>query len=163
MLFVVGQIELQRWAEAELRDELFGRAIECLQRSAEIYDRLDSIDLLPVLIAIAEAILAVDEPDAAMLLFQRVLVDARKAAWQQHGPEHADGLCARACFGLAECALVQRRMDEARAHLERSLALTTRYALDANRRDLLASIADTFERGLGNEIQARRLRKALGV
>jgi len=113
------------------------------------------------LITLAEAILAIDEPAAAILLYQRVLVEARKAAWQQHGAEHADGLCASACFGLAECALVQRRHDDARTHLERALALTTRYALDATRRDLLDAIADAFERGLGDELQARRLRKAL--
>ena len=160
-LFVCGQIELHRWASGAPGDDRFTRALDALERAAAIYDRLDSIDLLPVLIAIAEAIVAVGEPAAAVLLYQRVLVEARKVAWQQFGAEHADGLCARACFGLAECALVERRHDDARAHLERALALTTRYALDATRRDVLASIADAFERGLGDELQARRLRKQL--
>jgi hypothetical protein len=90
-----------------------------------------------------------------------VLVDARKSAWQQHGAEHADGLCARACFGLGEHAFAERRHDDARAHLERALALTTRYALDAARRDLLEELADAFDRFLGDELQARRLRKTL--
>lgn len=160
-LFVCGQIELHHWASGAPGAERFGKALDALERAAEIYDRLDSIELLPVLITLAEAILAADEPASALLLYQRVLVEARKTAWQQHGAEHADGLCASACFGLAECALVQRRHDDARAHLERALALTTRYALDATRRDLLDAIADAFERGLGDELQARRLRKAL--
>jgi len=160
-LFVCGQIELDHWASGAPGDGRFHKAVDALERAAEIYDRLDSIELLPVLITLAEAILAIDEPAAAILLYQRVLVEARKAAWQQHGAEHADGLCASACFGLAECALVQRRHDDARTHLERALALTTRYALDATRRDLLDAIADAFERGLGDELQARRLRKAL--
>lgn len=162
-LFVCGQIELHRWAAGTPGDERFANALDALERAAEIYDRLDSIDLLPVLLALAEAVLAIEEPNAAVLLYQRVLVEARKAAWQQHGAEHADGLCARACFGLAECALVERRLDDARAHLERALALTTRYALDATRRELLESIADAFERGLGDELQARRLHKMLGA
>ena len=98
---------------------------------------------------------------SAILLYQRVLVEGRRTAWQLHGPELADALCARACFGLAECALLERRVDDARAHLERALALTTRYALDADRRALLVRIADVFEIGLGDELQAHRVRKAL--
>jgi tetratricopeptide (TPR) repeat protein len=160
-LFVCGQIELHRWASGVPGPERFANALDALERAADIYSRLDSIDLLPVLISLAEAILAIDDAPSAKLLYQRVLIEARKAAWQQHGAEHADGLCARACFGLAECALVERRHDDARSHLERALALTTRYALDATRRDVLASIADAFERGLGDELQARRLRKML--
>lgn len=160
-LFVCGQIELHRWAAGVPGPDRFETALASLERAAEIYDGLDSIDLLPVLITIADAILAIDDPASATLLYQRVLVEARKAAWQQHGAEHADGLCARACFGLAECALVERRHDDARAYLERALALTTRYALDASRKDQLEAIADAFARGLGDELQARRIRKLL--
>jgi tetratricopeptide (TPR) repeat protein len=159
-LFVCGQIELHRWAAGQPGDR-FNNALDALERAAEIYQRLDSIDLLPVLNTLADAILAVGESQSAALLYQRVLIEARKAAWLQYGAEHADGLCARACFGLGECALVERRLDDARAHLDRALALTTRYALDQTRRDLLATIADTFERGLGDELQAARIRKQL--
>jgi hypothetical protein len=160
-LFVCGQIELHHWTEGATNDDHFENAFSALQQSADIYERLDSIELLPVLITIAEACAAMNELGAAVLLYQRVLVDARKSAWQQHGAEHADGLCARACFGLAECAFVERRNDDARTHLERALALTTRYAIDATRRDLLEALADAFERWIGDELQARRLRKSL--
>lgn len=160
-LFERGTIELHRWASGVPGDEQFANALAALERAADIYDQLDSIELLPVLCTLAEAVLAVEEPQASILLYQRVLVEARKAAWQEHGAEHADGLCARACFGLAECALVERRHDDARAYLERALALTTRYALDVDRRETLAAIADAFERGLGDELQARRIRKSL--
>ena len=44
-------------------------------------------------------------------------------------------------------------------HLARALALTTNYALDATRRDTITSIAVAFERGLIDQLQARRLRK----
>ena len=98
---------------------------------------------------------------SAIVLYQRVLVEARRSAWRANGTEIADALCARACFGIAECALVERRLDDARAYLERALALTTRYALDSDRRALLVRIAEAFERGLGDELQARRLRKLL--
>ena|SRR5688572_7081576 len=98
---------------------------------------------------------------SAIVLYQRVLVEGRRTAWQVHGPELADGLCARACFGLGECALAENRIDDARANLERALALTTRYALDLDRRALLSRIADAFEFGLGDELQAHRIRKQL--
>jgi tetratricopeptide (TPR) repeat protein len=98
---------------------------------------------------------------SAIVLYQRVLVEARRTAWGGGGPEVADALCARACFGLAECALAERRFDEARAYLERALALTTRYALDSDRRALIVRIAETFEHGLGDALQANRLRRML--
>lgn len=98
---------------------------------------------------------------SAIVLYQRVLVEGRRTAWQVHGPEHADALCARALLGLGECALLESRADEARAHLERALALTTRYALDMDRRALLVRIAEAFEYGLGDELQAARIRKML--
>ena len=160
-LFACGQLELHRWTEGAPGNDHFERACKALQSSAAIYERLDSIELLPVLITIAEACAAIGDRATAVLLYQRVLVDARKAAWQQHGAEHADGLCARACFGLGEHAFAERRHDDARAHFERALALTTRHALDAARRELLEELAVAFDRYLGDELQARRIRKAL--
>ncbi|MDQ3339645.1 MAG: hypothetical protein M4D80_31145 [Myxococcota bacterium] len=160
-LFVCGQIELHHWTAGAPDDDHFENAFRSLSQAADIYERLDSIELLPVLITIAEACAAIGESASAVLLYQRVLVDARKSAWQQHGAEHADGLCARACFGLGEHAFKVRRHDDARAHFERALALTTRYALDPARRELLEELADAFDRCLGDELQARRLRKAL--
>ena len=72
---------------------------------------------------------------SAIVLYQRVLVEGRRT--------------------------VERRVDDARANLERALALTTRYSLDLDRRALLARIADAFEFGLGDELQAHRIRKQL--
>jgi tetratricopeptide (TPR) repeat protein len=160
-LFQRGQRELHHWAVGTPGNDHFDRAFESLHEAAGIYERLDSIELLPVLITIAEACAAIGESASAVLLYQRVLVDARKSAWQAHGAEHADGLCARACFGLGEHAYAERRHDDARAHFERALALTTRHALDATRRELLEELADAFARCLGDELQARRIRKAL--
>ena len=160
-LFLRGQRELHDWAVGTPGNDHFEHAWESLQSSADIYERLDSIELLPVLITIAEACAAIGESASAVLLYQRVLVDARKSAWQQHGAEHADALCARACFGLGEHAYAERRHDDARGHFERALALTTRYAVDATRRELLEELAEAFDRCLGDELQARRIRKAL--
>ena len=73
--------------------------------------------------------------------------------------EQADAISARTCCALADGALAQRRHDDARSYLERALALSTRYASTPARREMLADIADAFERGLGDELQARRIRK----
>jgi hypothetical protein len=131
-------------------DDLFGDAMDALDRAATVYEELGLIDFYTCLLTMAEALRFVEEHAGAEGIYARIARELSDEKWGSPHTiaRHADHLRARAFMGLAEIAFVAHDNEKARDRMEAAVGL------------LVASgegdpVAPTFLEELSNNFRVR--------
>jgi hypothetical protein len=114
---------LAAW-ELDGAEPTFMEAMERLDRAAQLFERLRSIDFWSALVLMAEANWRADNLDTARALFARVTRELGDERWAREGLDgHADHLRGCAFAGLGFIAIAHGMGDTAIDHFEAALSL----------------------------------------
>jgi hypothetical protein len=145
----------------ELSEKVLSQVFSALTEATELYEKLGTIDFLSCLLTMAETARWADEVESAESLYRRVMKEVSSPKWAGAPIENRRGLEARACHGLAGCALLNDSAEDCRVLLERAVRLLD--PNDPHDARMLREIAGTYEEWLEDPETANAVRAKAGA
>jgi hypothetical protein len=144
-------------------EELFGDGLTALDRAAELYLEIGSIDFYTCLLTTADALRHIEEDASAEGVYARITAELQGSAWAEPDAlaRHAVFLRARAEMGLADIAFRREDAPGARDRMEAAVALLLASAGDDPvALTLVDAIADELAEKLHDPARAAEIRAA---